>query len=90
MSAHPRTAEMGDAPWVSGDGCTDLIAAIVRQALADYRNGYHCSRHTEAAVFLRQVGILRDDGTIDTFGHVPPPPRAPRRTARSQGREETT
>lgn len=68
-----------ELPLGNGSGLLDILASVVRTAIEDYRNGYHSQRHPEAAVFLRQVGILREDGTLDTFGHVMSGPKARRK-----------
>lgn len=50
------------------DGLVDILAACVRQALADYRTGYVGFRMPDAATFLRSAGILTDDG-LDRHGY---------------------
>ena len=50
------------------EGTIELLAAIVRQAIVDYRAGYRHARHPDAGAFLRAAGLLREDGTIGYDG----------------------
>jgi hypothetical protein len=49
---------------VNSDGVTDLIAGIVLQAVADYRENYHREERPDAATFLQAAGLLVD-GQLD-------------------------
>lgn len=46
----------------------DLLAAIARQAIRDYRAGYTCRRHMDAGEWLDRAGLLTSDGQIDPRG----------------------
>ncbi len=50
---------------VNSDGVTDLIAGIVLQAVADYREGYQREDRPDAAEFLRSAGLLSASGELD-------------------------
>ena len=40
-----------------------LLAAICKQAIRDYRDGWQEPGYPDATVFLREAGLLRPDGT---------------------------
>ncbi len=41
-----------------------FFGAICRQAIRDYRDGWHEPGSPDAAAFLREAGLLQSDGTI--------------------------
>ena len=41
-----------------------FLAAICKQAIRDYRDGWHEAGYPDAAMFLREAGLLRPDGAI--------------------------
>jgi hypothetical protein len=60
------------------DGFTLLLAACVRQAIEDYRDGYTHSNRPDAAAFLTSAGLLSPDGELDPrFVHTPKQRRVP-------------
>lgn len=81
--ARPRD-EWDALPFLTDDAVTNIYAAMVRQALTDYRNDYHCHKHPEAAAFLAAIGIVQPDGSLFAFGHVMPPPKAKRQPSTPQ------
>ena len=50
------------------EGAIALLAALVRQAVMDYRAGYTKAKHPSAAAFLRTAGLLGDDGAVQWRG----------------------
>jgi hypothetical protein len=70
MNTH---APLADAPWISGDGLIDVLAACVRQALRDYATQYRDPRMPDAKAFLVAAGIVHPvTGAVDAHGHVLP------------------
>lgn len=67
-----------DLPWASEDAVVCILAAMVTQAERDYATNWHRHGITPASVFLRSVGLLRDDGTIDRHGYGERPRRVRR------------
>lgn len=49
------------------DGFTLLLAACVRQAVEDYRDGYTNVNRPDAAAFLTSAGLLSPDGLDPRF-----------------------
>ncbi len=49
---------------VNSDGVTALLGALVRQAVADYREGYQREDRPDAATFLEAAGFMVD-GQLD-------------------------
>ncbi len=41
-----------------------FLAAICKQAIRDYRDGWHEAGYPDATAFLQEAGLLRPDGTI--------------------------
>ncbi len=46
-----------------------FLAAICKQAIRDYRDGWHEAGYPDATVFLQEAGLLRPDGTIGRPEH---------------------
>ncbi len=46
------------------DRLLKLFAGVCRQAIQDWKSGYHSRRHADAGDWLRKVGLLREDGTL--------------------------
>ena len=59
----------------------ELIAAIIRQAVVDYQNGYTNPNRPDAAVFLHAAGLLRPDGTLLHEGRIVQRRKSPRPAA---------
>ncbi len=57
---------------IDPDGVVLFLAALVRQAVLDYRSGYTRHGTPAARVFLRAADLLASDGTLDTrLRHTP-------------------
>jgi hypothetical protein len=69
VRAVPVDLPQDRAPYVDPNGALMLIAAVCRQALRDYRDGYTNPRHTDAAVWLMRVGLMTAEGQIDYHGY---------------------
>ncbi len=41
-----------------------FLGAICRQAIRDYRDGWHEPGSPDATAFLQEAGLLRPDGTV--------------------------
>ncbi len=41
-----------------------FLAAICKQAIRDYRDGWHEPGSPDATAFLQEAGLLRPDGTV--------------------------
>ena len=50
------------------EGSIALLAALVRQAVMDYRAGYRNAKHPSAEAFLHAAGLLGDDGVLQWRG----------------------
>lgn len=78
MSAHAREAE---ERWVCGDAYLDILAAVVKQAIDDYRYRRNDKPHMPARDFLVTCGIVDPiTGRLDSHGHMLPGLR-PKRTS---------
>jgi len=64
--------KVGDIPHLDGDGLIDVLAAIVRQAIHDFRSGYTGGPHMRASDFLAACGLLGEDGQLDRHGYTLP------------------
>ena len=56
-----------------------FLGAICRQAIRDYRDGWHEPGYPDAAEFLWQAGLLHVDGSIGPPEHEMPPGPLPRK-----------
>ena len=61
------------------EGTIALLAALVRQAVSDYRAGYRNRKHPSAEAFLRAAGLLGDDGELEGRGQSFGPQGRPER-----------
>lgn len=90
----PARTMLDGVPYVCGDGAFDVLAAVVRQAIDDYRYCRNDKPHMAAKDFLICCGIVDPrTGRLDYHGHTPPPTRAPRKPAHAVARrvgEEAT
>jgi hypothetical protein len=84
MSTHPHGPQLPDPPAWDGDAPFDIVSAICRQAIDDYLRGYKSRKHPDAATFLRQVGLLCDDGSIDPHGYAMPAIKVRRRPKKNE------
>jgi len=64
----PQT--IGDIPHLDGDGLIDILAAIVRQAISDFRAHRNDRPHMPAAAFLEACGLLDAEGRLDRHGYT--------------------
>lgn len=46
------------------DRLTSLYVAVAKQALKDFKAGYHSQRHMSARRWLQLAGLLTDDGEL--------------------------
>lgn len=46
-----------------------LLADVARQAVKDWRAGYHKQRHMDAAKWLKLAGLLTAEGELDVRGY---------------------
>ena len=61
-----------------------FLGAICRQAIRDYRDGWHEPDYPDATEFLWEAGLLHADGAIGPPDHETPPGPLPRKL-RSRG-----
>jgi hypothetical protein len=47
----------------------ELLADIARQAVNDWRAGYHKQRHMDAAMWLQLAGLMMAEGELDVRGY---------------------
>lgn len=61
------------------DGLLLIWAGVYRTALEDYRRNDNPRHYESAKAFLQRAGLLLPDGSVDTFGMHPRPPRTRRK-----------
>ncbi len=61
--------------YINSEGAALVLAAIVRQAVDDWRSGYSRADRPDAGAFLRVAGLLVGDGLDPRLKQRPHPQR---------------